>query len=118
MLDSLLSGLLLSASDMAIVGRVPEGQHFTAAIEATGPDVAIIGGQTGEWAQSLNDTLFSHPRLKLLLITAAAQDGYVCELKPRLTQLQELSATALLGAIRDGNGMAGAARRAGTDEHA
>lgn len=103
MLQSLLGAILVHEADIVVAGSVAEQEHLGSAIEATGADVVIIGGQTPEAVPAYTEMLFGHPRLKLLLITEACQHGYLYALRPTLTPLRDLSAAALVGAIRDGD---------------
>jgi hypothetical protein len=100
MLQSLISSILVREPDIVIAGSVADEGPLDLAIDATRADVVIIGEQTPEMAPNYNDTLLSHPSIKLLLITHAGRDGYVYGLAPRLTPISDLSVASLLAAIR------------------
>jgi hypothetical protein len=101
MLQSLISSILVQEPDIVIAGHVAHEEPLDSTIATTRADVVIICEQEPEAAPNYNDTLLSHPRIKLLLIAHAGQDGYLYALAPRLMPIPDLSVATLLTAIRD-----------------
>jgi DNA-binding NarL/FixJ family response regulator len=104
MLQSLITAILVQEPDIVVAGSVAEHEDLTMAIDAARADVVIVSGQTPEAASSYDDTLRNHPHIRLLMITAVGDDGYLYALRPTLTPIPDLSVATLLAAIRAGWG--------------
>jgi DNA-binding NarL/FixJ family response regulator len=99
LLVDILHHIVASESDMAIVGRISDGDLFAAA-QATGADVILIGQGTKENGEQYEELLLKQPRLKVLTVADDGKTGSLYELRPQRISLGEVSAGVLCAAIR------------------
>jgi DNA-binding NarL/FixJ family response regulator len=98
-LVDILHHIVASEPDMAIVGRISDGDLFAAA-QATGADVILIGQRAKEGGEQYEELLLRQPRLKVLAIAEDGKTGSLYELRPQRISLGEVSAGVLCAAIR------------------
>ena len=110
MLASLLSDLMDSEADIVLAALVADGGDLDDAIAASSPDVVVLGRTDAAAAPVYDPLLLGHPSLRLLLIDAPGQRGWIYELAPQLVALAEMTPAALLMAIRARPAPAGALR--------
>jgi DNA-binding NarL/FixJ family response regulator len=99
LLVDLLHHIVASEPDMAVVGRVSDGDLLTAA-QRTGADVILIGQKAKESREQYDELLLRQPRLKVLTIADDGKTGSLYELRPQRIPLGEVSADVLCAAIR------------------
>jgi DNA-binding NarL/FixJ family response regulator len=99
LLVDLLHHIVASEPDMAVVGRVSDGDLLTAA-QRTGADVILIGQKAKESREQYEELLLRQPRLKVLTIADDGKTGSLYELRPQRIPLGEVSADVLCAAIR------------------
>jgi hypothetical protein len=102
MLQGLISSILVQEPDIVVAGNVAGEEPLGPAIDTAAADVVIICEQAPEAAPNYNQTLLSHPRIRLLLITEAGRDSYLYVLAPTLRRIPELSVATLLAVLREG----------------
>jgi DNA-binding NarL/FixJ family response regulator len=99
LLVDILHHIVASEPDMAVVGRVSDGDLFAAA-KSTGADVILIGQKAKEGGEQYEELLLRRPRLKVLTIADDGKTGALYELRPQRISLGEVSADVLCAAIR------------------
>jgi hypothetical protein len=96
-----IEGTLAHEEDMQIVGYSTDAD-LERHVEETHADVAIVHERGGDLALRL---ICRYPRLRIVAITGAGDTASVYEF--RIVRLADLSAAALLDAIRGPNAQAG-----------
>jgi DNA-binding NarL/FixJ family response regulator len=103
LLIDILRPIVASEPDMAVVGRVNEGDLLAAA-RRTRADVILVGQKATDdrtEREEFVQLLLQRPRLKVLAIADDGKTGALYELRPRRIPLGEMSAEALRNAIRN-----------------
>jgi hypothetical protein len=98
----ILGRIVASEPDMAVVGRVNDGD-FLATAQQTGADVILIGREAKhgrEQHDEYEQLLLRQPCFKVLAIANDGRTAALYELHPRRIELGEMSADTLRKAIR------------------
>jgi hypothetical protein len=102
MMFDILGQIVASEPDMAVVGRVNDGD-FLATAQQTGADVILIGREAKhdrEQHDEYEQLLLRQPCFKVLAIANDGRTAALYELHPRRIELGEMSADTLRKAIR------------------
>ncbi len=100
LLADVVTHLLESQPDIALVGKGGGGDTLVAAAEQGQPDVVILGLASEElppWGEQL---LRRIPSLRVLGVTRDRGRGFLYEMRPQRAALGELSPDGLVNAVR------------------
>ena len=100
MLLDILSDIVASEPNMTIVCCVTDSENLLAAAQRTHANVIIVGQSAGDEGQQYIPLLFRRPRIKVVAIAGDGRTGLLYELRPQRIPLSQMSADALLRAIR------------------
>ncbi len=107
MLRDIVAEIIAAEPDLAIVDAIPNNADVKAAVRRSGADVVITQQADSEASFDNTALLYARHPLKVIAITGNACEGLLYDLRPHCESLGELSAAALVAAIR------GAAQSAG-----
>ncbi len=100
MLREIIAGALSDQADLVLVDDSDHDEDWLSTVQTSQVDVVIASchlSEVTDICRRVNGT----PPVKLLAITDEGRRGYLCELRPKKTDLGELTPTVLLGAIRE-----------------
>ena len=100
MLREVIGSAISTASDMAIVGTIDDGESLTASLDRADADVLIIGTADEAAARALEPLLYERPRLTLLTVANDGRSTTVHALRPYRGVLSDVSPLGLIDAIR------------------
>lgn len=100
MLIDILSHVVASEFDMMVAGRIEDEENLLAATRRTRANVLLVGQTAEDERDKYGLLLRGRPNLKVVAIASDGKTGLLYELRPQRVPLGELSADALLKAIR------------------
>jgi hypothetical protein len=97
----MLSDIVQVQPDIELVGHAEGPDELPEAVARQRPDVLVVipSGKVGRCL--FEDLLYAAPRLRVLAIVENGHAGLLYRLRPSRARLGEMSAAALLDAIRD-----------------
>jgi DNA-binding NarL/FixJ family response regulator len=99
-LRQLVRGILETDSSVQVVAELPDTVPLEDAVAATDARVVIFGTEASELSAEATELLSRRPRVRLLTVTRNARRTSLYVLKPHREDLGEVSASALLDAVK------------------
>lgn len=100
MLSEIVSAALEQAPDISIAGVSARSEDLADQVRATQVQAVVTQVAEAGDAGRFRPLLASFPTLKIIAITSDGKGGFLHEMRPWSTRLAELSAAALLAALR------------------
>jgi len=100
MLSNIVTAALAQAPDILVAGHVADDGDLAFQIRLTGADAVIVHSSNPGAAANFKTLLHSFPALKVVAIDITGSGGFLHELRPYSIRFAEVSAGALLSALR------------------
>ena len=104
MLSNIVSAVIGQLPDSVVAGRAEEPNDLLSEVRQANADVVILQDAHPDNADSFAVLWRSFPSLLVVAITADGSSGYLHELRPCSTYLEELSAGVLQAALQGDHG--------------
>ena len=91
-----------SQDDVMLVGTCNEDAALRSAVDASSPDVVVVGVEQHDQAGGYVDLFRAHPDLRLLAIRNDARSAAMHEFRVRHCNVPVLSSATILAAVRAG----------------
>ena len=100
MLSDILRRAIAGEADMTVAGETADLGRLALVERGALPDVVIVGLEDGNLPSPCRSLLETCPRVKILVVAAGGRAAVLHEFAPRAIPVPEVSAEALLTAIR------------------
>lgn len=100
MLSNIVAAALARAPDIVVAGRVADDADLASQIRLTKADAVIVQTSRPGAAAIFAPLLQTFPALKVVAIDATGSGGFLHQLRPYSIRFAEVSADALLSALR------------------
>src|SRR5262249_14496061 len=102
MLREMIKEIIAADARCSIVAETDDENSLRTSLDRSRADVVIVAS-TSDGADHYVELLRAHPTTRVLAIATSGRRAFIHELRPRVTEISELSPETLLAALRPGS---------------
>jgi DNA-binding transcriptional LysR family regulator len=110
LLRDIIEEIAAAHPDIEVLEDVPQRAGMEEALCGSGAAVVVCDEDDAPATTSLDELLYRHPLVRMLVIQKGRRGSFLCELRPHRRPLGELGPDGLIAVIRDDADLRGCAR--------